>query len=227
MAQSLVEQTARRILDMVEKERRFLPGDKLPNENDLSRALGVSRTTLREAIRILAARRVLKIERGRGTFVAQPGQKETAVDLNALANLRPDLASLYELRLMVEPRVAYFAARRATAEEVQRILRLGLEEEELIARRLDRTQAERAFHQAFARAAHNALTERLMPIIYEAIDSGVQLSRAHEAAVEHTLRDHRMIMDFIAGRDAPGAEAAMRLHILHAMEDFGIQTEGL
>ena len=61
----LSEQVADQILDMVTIEKRFKPGDKLPNENDFSQELGVSRTTLREAVRFLVAHNVLEIKRGR------------------------------------------------------------------------------------------------------------------------------------------------------------------
>lgn len=56
---------------MIVVEKKYLPGDKLPNEIELSKELGVSRITLREAIRILVTRHVLEIKRGKGTFVRE------------------------------------------------------------------------------------------------------------------------------------------------------------
>ena len=66
----LSEKTSDRLYELIVEERRYMPGSKLPNENELSGALGVSRTTLREAISFLAAQGVLEIRRGKGTFVA-------------------------------------------------------------------------------------------------------------------------------------------------------------
>ena len=66
----LPESTAQQILNMIETQHRFTVGDKLPNENDLAAELGVSRSTLREAIRILTTSGVLEIRRGKGTFVS-------------------------------------------------------------------------------------------------------------------------------------------------------------
>ena len=66
----LSEQTTDRLYEMIVEERRYAPGSKLPNENELSRALEVSRTTLREAISFLVAQGVLEIRRGKGTYVA-------------------------------------------------------------------------------------------------------------------------------------------------------------
>ena len=67
----LSDRIADSILSMITVEQRFLPGSKLPNENILSEELKVSRTTLREAIRILATEGILEIRRGRGTFVRE------------------------------------------------------------------------------------------------------------------------------------------------------------
>ncbi|MBM6939567.1 winged helix-turn-helix transcriptional regulator, partial [Pseudoflavonifractor phocaeensis] len=68
--ENLSQQTARRLYERIAVEGQLRPGDKLPNEVALSRSLGVSRTTLRDAIRTLTAQGVLEVRRGRGTFVA-------------------------------------------------------------------------------------------------------------------------------------------------------------
>ena len=67
----LSQSIADTLLSMITIEKRFSAGDKLPNENELSEELNISRTTLREAIRILVAYNVLEIQRGKGTFVTQ------------------------------------------------------------------------------------------------------------------------------------------------------------
>ena len=72
----LSESIADDILTMITIEKRFKEGDKLPNENDLSSELDVSRTTLREAIRILATNGVLEIRRGKGTYVTYNEKNE-------------------------------------------------------------------------------------------------------------------------------------------------------
>lgn len=63
---------------------------------------------------------------------------------------------------------------------------------------------------------------RLIPILYKAINKGVLLSDTNEEMVQRTLNDHRMIMEFLSKRDAEGAKTAMKLHIIHAMRGFGI-----
>ena len=92
----LSERTADRLCELIMDERQFTPGSKLPNENELSEALHVSRTTLREAISFLVAQGVLEIRRGKGTFVTED-LPASAVDLTALSNLtggKTDLAGV-------------------------------------------------------------------------------------------------------------------------------------
>ena len=199
--------------------------DRLPPELELAARLGVSRTTLREGIRILSSRNVLEIRRGRGTFVAVRGEHEPPIARGDLLRAPVNVKSLYEMRLMVEPQTAYYAAKRASQEELERILTYGEQEEREIAQGKDRTKTEQAFHKSIAMAAHNEFVERLLPIIYEAIDSGVRLSEERAGVVQDTRADHRMLMNALRARDALAARAAMELHILHAMRAFGIQDE--
>ena len=175
--QSLAEQTADRILSMIQIDGAFGPGDKIPNENDLAHQLSVSRTTLREAIRMLAAHQVLEIRRGRGTFVREDFHPGDQLGLSGLSDTLLNIRDLFEIRLIFEPQAAWYAAQRATEGELERILTYGRQAEEKIRRGEDRTQAERAFHSAIASATHNAFINELIPMIYRAIDQAVELSR--------------------------------------------------
>ena len=183
----LSDRIADSILSMITVEQRFLPGSKLPNENILSEELKVSRTTLREAIRILATEGILEIRRGRGTFVREDFKQKQPKGMSALATATVKARDLYEMRLIFEPEAAYYAALRATEEEIQRILALGAEIEGRIQKREDRTEVEQAFHKSIAKATHNEFMNQLMPVIYEGINKGVQLSAAYEEGVQATL----------------------------------------
>ncbi|MDP4090162.1 MAG: FadR/GntR family transcriptional regulator [Bacillota bacterium] len=221
----LAESVADDILAMITIDKRFATGDKLPNENELSSELGISRTTLREAIRILVAHNVLEIRRGKGTFIADNNDLNESFGLGVLSNVRLNLKDLYEIRLIFEPKIAYYAAKRGTDKEIERIIHYGKLEEGMILKQEDRTEVEQAFHNSIATASHNEFINKLMPIIYNAINKGVILSNDNPVMIQDTINDHRMIMDFISSRDALGAETAMKLHIIHAMRGFGIEEE--
>ncbi len=219
----LSDRIADTILSMITVEKRFSPGSKLPNENELSEELKVSRTTLREAIRILVTGQILEIRRGRGTFVREDFRQGQPKELSSLAPAAVKIRDLYEMRLIFEPEAAYYAAIRATEEEIQRILALGEEIEERIGRNEDRTEVEQSFHKSIAKATHNEFMNQLMPVIYEGINKGVRLSKAHEEAVRATLVDHKILMDFLKERNGEGARNAMRIHILHAMAQLPME----
>ena len=219
----LSDSVADTILSMITIEKRFKGGDKLPNENVLSEELGVSRTTLREAIRILAVGNVVEIRRGKGTFVKQDFEEHTLETLSPLMSAKLNADDLYEMRLIFEPEAAYYATLRATDSELQRILKIGEKIESLIQEGKDRTVEEQAFHRTIAKATHNEFMNRLMPIIQEAINKGVMLSETKKIAVKDTVTDHKMLMDFMRNRNAEGARNAMRIHILHAIEQLDLK----
>lgn len=217
----LSQSVADNILSMITIEKRFSVGDKLPNELDLSEELNVSRTTLREAIRILVALDILEIQRGKGTYVKENAFKKRQ-DLEQLSSVKVNAKDLYEMRLIFEPEAAYYAALRATDSEVKRILEFGKKVEKEISNHEDRTEDEHSFHKAIAQATHNEFMNKLMPILYQAISKGVYLSVQSDKAIEDTINDHRMIMEFLEQRNAEGAKNAMKIHIMHAMKELGL-----
>lgn len=212
------------ILSMITIENRFLPGDQLPNEIELSAELNISRTTLRESIRILVTNGILEIKRGRGTFVKKDFDlNQTTQSLNQLADARINAKDLYEMRLIFEPEAAYYATIRASDAELSRILEYGEQIEQKINLKEDRTDVEQKFHKEISKATHNEFIDKLMPVIFQAIDKGVKLSKKNERVAKHTLNDHKVIMEFLKARNPEGARSAMRIHILHAMKDLGIE----
>lgn len=218
----LSQSIADSILSMITIEKRFSVGDKLPNEIELSEELNVSRTTLREAIKILVAYNILEIKRGKGTYVTDK-VLEQPQDLEQLSSIKVNVKDLYEMRLIFEPEAAYLAAVRGTDAEIKRILDYGKRIEDEIRNGKNRTKDEHSFHKAIAQATHNEFMNKLMPILYQAISKGVVLSAQSEKAINNTLSDHRMIMEFLEQRNGEGAKNAMRIHIMHAIKEFNIE----
>lgn len=145
----LSERTADRLCELIMDERQFTPGSKLPNENELSEALHVSRTTLREAISFLVAQGVLEIRRGKGTFVTED-LPASAVDLTALSNLRSRVRArdLFEMRLIFEPATVALACQRATDEELAQIRQKAERMERIAKAGGDWPLADQEFHMA-------------------------------------------------------------------------------
>ena len=220
---SLSQQTARRLYHMITAEKKFAPGEKLPNEPKLSQELGVSRATLREAIRALATQGVLEVRRGLGTFVSQKAAEIDDFGFSALDQVKGQLRDLFELRAVFEPEIAALACRRATPEELADILTQGERVAAYIRAGEARTQADRDFHAAIVRATHNEFMARLLPIISQAVETAIVSGPHGDRLAEHTLRDHALLMEFFQKRDPEGARHAMAIHMRHAMDEMGLE----
>ena len=209
----LSERTADRLYEMIVDEGRYAPGCKLPNENELSEALKVSRTTLREAISFLVAQGILEIRRGRGTFVAE-SLPAGGVDLTALSGLRSRVRAkdLFEMRLIFEPATVALACQRASDEELAMIAKKAERVEKVAAAGGDWPLADQEFHWAIIKASHNEYMRRLYPIINSAVGEIMQ-NRQHMQ--DTALGDNRTILEFLLQRDEVGARHAMSIHIRH------------
>ena len=212
----LSEQTSDRMYEMIVEEARYAPGSKLPNENELSKALEVSRTTLREAISFLVAQGVLEIRRGKGTFVAEE-LPAAGMDLSSLTGLRARQRArdLFEMRLIFEPATVALACQRASMEELQQIQKKAERMEQIAAAGGDWPLADQEFHWAIIRASHNEYMRRLYPIINNAVNDLMQLAQNRQRMEETAIRDNKLILEFLLRRDEEGARHAMTIHMKH------------
>lgn len=195
---------------------RLHPGEKLPSERNLCLTFGVGRTTVREALKSLMVRGVV-VRKGRGIVVADPENvPPPGVDLAALA-AQASIRQLYEVRKLIEVRVAGWAAMRASGEDIEAIRR-ALESQD------DRKPASpnRNFHDALAKAAHN-------PVLLHVYESGRNLffrlpffwkllgdeEVKNVRAWRHDLarRWHGHIVRAIEQHDSAEAEGAMFQHL--------------
>lgn len=215
---------ANKISDMIFLQKKYQPNDKLPNENKLAEELGVSRTTIREAVKTLVANGVLTIERGRGTFVtAQPGAQNDPFRISYLEDKKKLVHNWFEMRLVLEPANVRMVVERATDEEIKKILECEREAAELIKAGKPFSEADQKFHAAIAKATHNNVIELMMPAIEASISEAINTAvyaGAHERAYENALINHRHIANFIEQRDADGAALAMYYHIKRGMTDI-------
>ena len=218
----LSEQTSDRLYEMIVDEQRYAPGSKLPNENELSRNLQVSRTTLREAISFLVAQGVLEIRRGKGTFVAEE-LPAAGLDLTSLAGLRSRVRAkdLFEMRLIFEPATVALACQRGTDEELRQIQKKAERVERIAAEGGDWPLADQEFHWAIIKASHNEYMRRLYPIINSAVNEIMQISQSRKMMQDIALQDNRLILEFLLARDSDGASYAMSIHMKHLIQTLG------
>lgn len=218
---SRTEQTAEKLISMIMNERLFEPGEKLPNEEALSKELGVSRVTLREAIRTLCAQGLVETRRGVGTFVTT-NVKVLGSNLFGLNELSAKVSKeLFEMRLICEPAAVYYATLRASDEELAEIREKMLDIEYYVKKKLPRTVPEQAFHNAIANATHNSYMSNLMPILNSSIEEVVDKLDNATDIISTSLADHRLIVEMMESRNAVGAKAAMQVHMCRAFNIIG------
>ena len=153
-------------------ERKLRPGDQIPTEAELAEGMGVSRNSVREAIKILVYLGVLEIRRAEGTFVCE-GFRESMIDpmiYGVILDTEDSYTELLELREQMEVSVLYLAIQKAGEEEIQYLKnRLDTMEKEIsrgdgnVARIFE---ADNQFHDTIARMAKNSLVYKINKVVY-------------------------------------------------------------
>lgn len=218
--------TVEKIRDYVFKEKKMKEGQRLPGENSLSEILGVSRSTLREAIKVLEGQGILKVSRGKGTFVASEVPVK-AYEFVQLAEVEKELKDLYEARLIFEPEMAAFACERATEKEIQEIVRIQKLLDAAIENGEEHIELAQLFHHAIVMAAHNEFLLQLLPVIDDAIEEAMHVYDRVADLDYYSIHDHRIILDFICKRDAVGAKHAMSIHLRHGMNALSLNRSSI
>lgn len=216
---NLAQRTADTLRKDITNTETYAPGSKLPNENELSLELGVSRTTLREAIRILVAEGLLQVKRGKGTYVTQ--RKDRLSDaIPSFDEQKVALKDLYEARLIIEPAAAALACERATDQEIEEIVRLVKATQEQFTHDFNNEeiiQREIAFHDALIRASHNQFFDHFLAVVNETIQKTFELEYKWDAVAEGAYNDNFMIIDFLRKRDAEALRSVMTIHLHRAL----------
>lgn len=191
------------------------PGSRLPPENELSERLGLSRNSLREAVKALEVIRVLDVRRGDGTYVTSLKPDLLLEAMSFVVDLHRDdsILEILEVRRILESRAAGLAARLITAEQVKEIMALldkvsdDDDVEELVAHDV-------AFHQAIAEAAGNTyLANLLSSLSGHTVRARTWRGITQRGAKDRTLAEHRRILEAIESGDVDLAQALMTTHV--------------
>jgi GntR family transcriptional repressor for pyruvate dehydrogenase complex len=199
-------------------ERKLTPGDKLPNERDLAARFGVSRVTVRDALRALEAAGLIEIRLGStgGAFVRAPTAAVVRAGISnmlLLSTMKPD--EIAEARLIFELGTVSLAVERATDEDVAALRSLCDEGAAALAAGAYDSELSQAFHARLAGAAQNHAVELMTSSFAGPLSMhGVRRRLPTDWSHERTIEEHRRIVDAIADRDAPRARAAMTRHLL-------------
>jgi DNA-binding FadR family transcriptional regulator len=214
---SRVDRIARDLQEQI-AHGKFKPGERLPSERSLCSLFGVGRTTIREALKSLNVRGLVA-RSARGAIVTGAESLPVAdADLPALA-AQTSIRQLFEVRKLMEVRVAGWAASRATAEDIDAMSAAIADD---AAGNSERGNPNRLFHDALARAAHNPALVQVyeagrhlffrLPFYWKLFDDAqIRMTRTERHAMAR--RWHEQIFKAIVERDAAEAEGAMFQHL--------------
>lgn len=210
---TLTDLTAERITQHIINEE-LKEGDKLPSEAELMRLLDVSRTTLREAIRMLASRNILESRHGSGVFVSKnTGISDDPLGFLFIKDKGKLVEDLLEFRMLIEPRIAAHAAQNATPRQVEELSALACEVERKYSGGQPHAKEDAAFHAKLGELSGNLVFPNLAPIIFSAIELFIELT--HSRLKDETISSHQAIVDAVRNGDPVAAEDAMTLHLIY------------
>jgi DNA-binding FadR family transcriptional regulator len=202
-----------RIIESYIRENNLSSGDKLPPERVLAEKLGIGRSSLREALRVLEAQGVLEVISGKGIFAgSREEDSESLEEFSRQFNKKVTLLELYQIRRPLGALSAGLAASNATEEQIQELEHYLREYEKEYNQGRPGREPDRAFHMAMHNASGNSLLVLLFTFIFKNWDS---FEFGVETAFPDSFPLHISIFEAIRDRDPRAAEKAY-----HALMDY-------
>ena len=222
---SLVVQVVDSVLDRIVSGELSVD-QPIPGELELCDALEVSRMTVREAIKTLAAQNIIRIERGRGTYVNPINMWNSleAVVRATTAGVGAAAAAiqLIELRRMLETGACELAAARITDEQLEQMgVLLETMREAHAAGDLDRfVDADLGFHDIILHASGNVFVSALFEPLGRVLSSRRRETSAFPQIQEHAIHEHEQILQALSQRNSSSAREAMDQHMQQTLDDL-------
>jgi GntR family transcriptional repressor for pyruvate dehydrogenase complex len=205
------QEVARQLERRISEELK--PGDLLPPERELVRMLGVSRDSVRNAIRTLELMGLLEPRQGIGTVVCSPTAKSANPLATVLLEKRKMVAELLEVRKMIEPPLARRAALHISHDAIADVEGILSRQEVKIRQGELGIEEDSEFHYAIALASDNSVILKIVDVLMDLLREMRERSLQVEGRQEKSLAGHRRILSALKRGDAAAAEAAMRRHL--------------
>ena len=211
--ESLPNRIATKLLSMI-REKQLKPGYRLPPERELSTLMGVSRPSLREALRALSIMGIIENRQGSGTYVKALEPARVVENLEFILSLDDStFIELFEARKIIEVGLANMAAQNISESELSILEGIVEEMEGCINDETRFLNADLELHHLIASTAKN----QILSILIQAVEKLNIYSRRRTVAMpevrKQTLRDHREIIKALKARDPDAAGNAMRHHL--------------
>jgi GntR family transcriptional regulator, transcriptional repressor for pyruvate dehydrogenase complex len=216
---SLSDQVAEQLTEAI-VTRKIKAGERLPSERDLGDKFKVSRTVIREAVRSLAARGLVRVTSGRGVEVTEFRSSGVTASMRLLVRGHDglDYGKVNEVRTAVEVQVAGLAAQRATPADIERLKEICDSHQRSLEQGDTRAASELdfQFHRELTRSSGNELLLAMLDSIGDVLREVRNQSMAEPHVGEDGLRAHRRILKFVSTGKVDGAREAMIEHLAEA-----------
>lgn len=206
--EAVAQQIQQRILEDLR------PGDALPPERELVRMFGVSRSSVRDAIRKLELLGLVEPRQGAGTVVREPSADVLSAPLTGvLLQKRKVIAELLDFRRMLEPPLTRRAAQHASRQQISRMEEILRRQEAKLDSGKIGIEEDSEFHYCIAKAAGSDLALKVIDILMDLLRRTRERSLQTEGRQQKSLAGHRQILAALKQGDGAGAESAMRRHL--------------
>jgi GntR family transcriptional repressor for pyruvate dehydrogenase complex len=205
---------------------RIKPGDRLPPERELAELFKASRNSVRDAIRVLEQMGLIESRQGDGTYVRSVSAEDLAEPLALmLLQSRTQMRELWEVRRVLEPALAEFAAERITDEELEELEAILEAQARKVEAGYIALEEDTAFHNGIAEAARNTVMLRALGTLVDLLrqSRGRPLQQRDRPA--YSLAGHRRILAALRRRDPVAARTEMLRHLADIEERVFSTTE--
>ena len=225
--EALPDQTAQQLQALI-MSGELQPGDRLPTEKELCERLGVSRTVVRESMKLLDAIGLVKVRHGVGVFVIKPDPNILSVPIGLVAELgQRAVEDLQEVREILEPQIAALAAQHATKQDIEKLEEAVQKMDKTLTNSQEFVEADLLFHSTLSNATKNNLFQILVHSIVDVSQQARYISTQSPGAVERAQFHHRNILNAIKNRKKDEAYKAMYQHLKQVQEDLQAVTKSV
>lgn len=213
--EGVAEKVVRKILDMV-KSGNLTAGDRLPAERELIDIFGVSRPTLREALRSLSVLGVIEMRHGGGAFVTDLHARSLLAPLDFFVSLAPDnVQQAFECRRLIEIELARKTAKNATDKDIEEFDAMMAAQEKVADDPVGFRILDSEFHEKLYALAGNAVMERLALAFYNMGLEERRRATASPLVTRQSVEDHKLIVEGIRKHSVRQTASAMDQHLDH------------
>lgn len=215
----LLSYSAQEIIKEYILENHLRPGDALPPETELGRQLGISRNSVREAVKGLVALGIIEVRRGSGLFVSQFSFEPLLENISYGVRFElKELSDLLEVRRVLEVGLIEKAMAAARPEQIERLREVLREMESRVTRGENFLEADRLFHRILFENLDNTILLTLLDTFWVTFRKATAQTAIEDIDPLRTYRDHAAIVDAVEAGDVTQARATLEQHYAGIVE---------